>query len=333
LLFMDIRRIDVRDQAAFGAWFAVYDAAGRHDLPGWPRWLQRELRVVHESSDYQEAELWLAMDAGAAVGAAAAHYPLKDNPALAMVEVVVGPDARRHGFGTALLREVADRAAARGRSSLLTEIAASRDHARPPGVAFAEAHGFTRRSTEAIRVQRRPFQFGRLTELEAEAKRRAAGYRLESWRGSMPEEYLAEYARLAGRMSTDAPLDDLEYEPEQWDAERVRVSEDRRARMGREWWCTVAVAPDGTLAGMSDISLAEDDDRSAFQGDTIVDPPHRGHRLGLLLKIANLRAVLADRPEMHSVWTWNATSNRHMIAVNEKLGYGRAGWGAAYQRD
>lgn len=198
---------------------------------------------------------------------------------------------------------------------------------------FAAAHGFTRRVVDAVRVQRRPFQLDRFAALEAEAKPRAAEYRLVSWRGRMPEEYLAEYARLTGRMSTDAPLDDLEYEPEVWEPERVRMAEDRRVRMGREWWCTVAVAPDGTLAGMTDISLPTDAPHDAFQGDTIVDPLHRGHRLGLLLKITNLRAVLADLPGLGAVWTWNAASNSYMIAVNEELGYVRAGWSAAYQRN
>src|SRR5690606_3270613 len=176
------------------------------------------------------------------------------------------------------------------------------------------------------RVQRAPFQLGRLAELEQEALPRSAGYRLESWRHRVPPEHLAGYARLAGRMSTDAPLGDLDYEPEVWDPARVLATEQRRARMDREWWCTVAVAPDGSLAGMTEIMAARKNNRDAYQGDTIVDRDHRGHRLGLLLKVANLRALLADRPDVSSIWTWNAESNRFMISVNEKLGYVKAGW-------
>ena len=148
-----------------------------------------------------------------------------------------------------------------------------------------------------MRVQRPPFQLQRLGELEREALPHAANYELVTWHGRIPDEHIGEYARLAGRMSVDVPMGDLDYEPELWDVERVRIGQDRLRRMGRDWWCTVAVAPDGTLAGMTEISLAIDEDHTGFQGDTIVDQPHRGHRLGLLLKIANLRAVLADRPE------------------------------------
>ncbi|HSI92576.1 MAG TPA: GNAT family N-acetyltransferase [Jiangellaceae bacterium] len=330
---MDIRTIDVRHPGELAAWFAVYEAADQFDMPGGPWWLERELRVRHESTDFRDVTLWLAEDAGRAVGAGVAALPLKDNPRLADVEVFVRPDMRRRGIGSALLRELAEHAMAQRRTSLLTAISGEREGEPTPGIVFAEAHGFTRRMTEARRVQRPPFQLARLAELEAEAMPRAEDYRLVEWRGQVPDDWVAEYARLAGRMSTDAPLEDLEYEPEVWDTERVRDAEARRARMGRDWWCTVAVAPDGTLAGMTDISLAVDNDRSALQGDTIVDTLHRGHRLGLLLKIRNLRALLTDRPGVRAIWTWNAASNRFMIAVNEQLGYVRAGWGAMYQRD
>jgi hypothetical protein len=83
---------------------------------------------------------------------------------------------------------------------------------------------------------------------------------------------------------------------------------------------------------MTELMLPIDSDEWAYQGDTIVDPPHRGHRLGLLLKIASLRAMLADRPGVKAICTWNAGVNKHMISVNEQLGYVEHGWGAEYQR-
>ncbi|HEU0041201.1 MAG TPA: hypothetical protein VFQ15_02510, partial [Jiangellaceae bacterium] len=73
-------------------------------------------------------------------------------------------------------------------------------------------------------------------------------------------------------------------------------------------------------------------DECAFQDTTIVDPAHRGHRLGLLLKAANFRSLIHDRPGVQAVWTWNADSNSQMISINETLGYRPEGWSAAYQR-
>ena len=59
----------------------------------------------------------------------------------------------------------------------------------------------------------------------------------------------------------------------------------------------------------------------AWQGITIVDPGHRGHGLGLLVKLENLLRTRKERPELRYVDTWNATENVHMIAINEAIGY------------
>ena len=48
---------------------------------------------------------------------------------------------------------------------------------------------------------------------------------------------------------------------------------------------------------------------------------HRGHRLGLLLKLEMLRWLAETEPALETLDTWNAESNRHMVAVNEALGY------------
>ncbi len=48
---------------------------------------------------------------------------------------------------------------------------------------------------------------------------------------------------------------------------------------------------------------------------------HRGHRLGLLLKVAMLELLAATEPGLERIATWNAASNAPMIAVNDALGY------------
>jgi hypothetical protein len=47
----------------------------------------------------------------------------------------------------------------------------------------------------------------------------------------------------------------------------------------------------------------------------------RGHRLGLALKVANLRLLQRERPDILSVTTYNAEVNAHMIGVNQRLGF------------
>lgn len=58
-----------------------------------------------------------------------------------------------------------------------------------------------------------------------------------------------------------------------------------------------------------------------WQEDTLVLPAHRGHRLGLRIKIDNLLQVPTFEPALRLVDTWNADANSHLIAINEALGY------------
>lgn len=329
---MRIRPIKTVDDD-FAAWFDVQSTARAADDPDGPRWPMSELRVVYKGTEHHDAMLWLAEDGGRTVGAALLGLPMRDNLTLAELDVFVRPECRRRGFGTALLDVLETSAGELGRTSAVAYTSGPARSPSTPGTAFAEHHGFTHRITEISRVQRPPYPLEAIAEAERSAQPAASDYEIVTWRDRVPDEYILEYARLESRLSTDAPLGDLEYEGEVWDEARIRESERRRALMGRSSWSAVAVAPDGTLAGVTVISLANDSDEVAFQETTIVDPAHRGHRLGLLLKAANFRALLAERPGVQAVWTWNADVNAQMIAINETMGYRVHGWEAAYQRD
>ena len=47
---------------------------------------------------------------------------------------------------------------------------------------------------------------------------------------------------------------------------------------------------------------------------------HRGHRLGLRMKLAMLDWLREDRPDVEAIDTWNAAGNVPMIAINDALG-------------
>jgi hypothetical protein len=53
----------------------------------------------------------------------------------------------------------------------------------------------------------------------------------------------------------------------------------------------------------------------------MVLPGHRGHRLGLAVKLAGHRALRAEVPDCQAVVTSNADVNQRMNAINEALGY------------
>jgi hypothetical protein len=66
--------------------------------------------------------------------------------------------------------------------------------------------------------------------------------------------------------------------------------------------------------------MAEEVDK-VHQWATIVNREHRGHRLGLAIKAANLRAVQRAFPERTAVYTSNSEQNDNMVAINEKMGF------------
>ena len=58
-----------------------------------------------------------------------------------------------------------------------------------------------------------------------------------------------------------------------------------------------------------------------LQADTAVSRAHRGHRLGLLLKIDMMRWLAEAEPQLEVMETWNNADNGFMVRVNELLGY------------
>jgi RimJ/RimL family protein N-acetyltransferase len=122
--------------------------------------------------------------------------------------------------------------------------------------------------------------------------------------------------------ANDMPRDVGE-EEEVWDAERVRDQVDGlRARRGRHVYTIAALhAASGEMAAITDV---EADPESPTWGDqllTAVTRPHRGHRLGLLVKAAMLEWLAVAEPQLERIITGNAAVNQHMIAINEQLGY------------
>ena len=188
---------------------------------------------------------------------------------------------------------------------------------------MAAAAGFRRALVQARRVlDLTEVDEARLSALEVQAWRHADGYELVGWTGPAPDEHVAGYAALVGRMSTDAPLDDLDLEPEIWDVDRVRRRDVLVAAQGRTVLVTAARhVASGELVAFSDVAVTRHDPENAFQWDTLVRRDHRGHRLGVLVKVANLRRLLAAAPSARRVHTWNADSNSAMVAINEAIGF------------
>ncbi|WP_277210826.1 GNAT family N-acetyltransferase [Isoptericola croceus] len=285
---------------------------------------------------------------GDVVGAATLWGDLDDNRTWADVTVMVHPRHRRRGIGTALADRIEAEAADDGRRTVLTEVAfgepapgdrlltpptdtghAPADH---PGVAFALARGYRLEQVERRSVLSVPVEPARLERLAADALEHAPGYRLHTWHDEIPATWLAGFAALETRMSTDVPSGEMDWAEEVWDTGRVRDLVARHHESGDGFVVTAAEhVATGELAAMTMLLFPTDDGESADQEDTIVLQAHRGHRLGMLVKAVNLQALARRRPSTRRVHTGNAAENAHMLAINEALGF-RAEGGSATLR-
>ena len=111
--------------------------------------------------------------------------------------------------------------------------------------------------------------------------------------------------------------------PTEWDATRVRERiNGLRPVFGMHDYTVAARHDDtGELAALTEMAVDPADPGWGHQVFTVVTRKHRGHRLGLLLKIAMMELLATTEPQLERISTWNAESNEHMIAVNEAMGY------------
>lgn len=286
------------------------------------------------------------------LGIGSTWIPLQDNTSSADVWVGTRPDARRRGVGEALWQHGLAQARAHGRTVLqawtgyAAEPAAGDPDAidpptgsgRVPGqdaaTRFALAHGFGLEQAERHSVLEVPVDPAALARFRAEAKAKAGeDYELVSWGDAVPEQHIDSYCELLRSMSTDAPSAGLTIEEESWTAERVRQQEANQRDQGMHSIVVAALhRPSGELAGYTALQIEEDKAPPVYQDNTIVRADHRGHRLGMLLKVANLQRLATEHPQGERVHTWNAEENDYMLSINVALGFRPAGGAAAWER-
>ncbi|GAA0625239.1 GNAT family N-acetyltransferase [Sporichthya brevicatena] len=312
---MDIEQLD---PARIDEVVAVLAAAHAHDLPDDPPFAPgyEGRRILHPTPD-EPTTHWVAVDGGRVVGLVQLTTPELDNTSTGLVELTVHPEFRRRGVGRLLWNHVADRALASERKLLIFEArlgSAGEEFARS-----LDAELGTRDARRRLVVD--DTVRARAAGLESTARAHGTGYTVHSFVGAVPEQFAEGLAYLNGRMSTDAPLENLEWEPEVYDVERLRGREAAAAKQGLEVHTTVAVDAEGTVAAFTHLALTPETSEHGWQWNTIVDPDHRGHRLGTWVKVANLAHLLRHRPTVRTLLTWNAVSNSPMIAVNEAMGF------------
>ena len=250
---------------------------------------------------------------------------LQDNLDRAEVAVHVLPEHRRRGLGRALGRRLEEEARTLGRTTLYAEVqwdvGGGSDGSGRAGAEFARDAGFDLALSDVQRELDLPVADDVLDALAHGAAPHHAAYELRSFVGAVPDDLVTGWTVLLGSLSTEAPTGDLDLEPEDISVEAHRDAEEVVRRQGRTKYNTVALDADGDVVADADLAAIVHEPARAYQWGTLVRRAHRGHRLGLAVKVANLRLVQRERPDIERVITWNAETNAHMVAVNEQLGF------------
>jgi GNAT superfamily N-acetyltransferase len=316
LTWIDPTHLDERDVA--GA-VALLVAAQTVDAPGdAPLTRNGFLADIRNGWDGDPTIAALHRDKrGRVVGVLEVGFSSWDNQHLGFVEVTVDPEARRQGIGRALLEAGIDRVRAAGKTLVLTG-----SYHSPAAVALCTSLGFELAITEVKRRQDLlTLDWTALDHDYALARAGARDYDLLRLTGLTPDDLLDDVATMSAAIN-DAPIDDLEVEDEVINADRIRKFERGQLERGRRTHRVIARNREtGELAGHTMASVEADHPGFGLQFDTSVVRAHRGHHLGLLLKIEMLRWLGDIEPQLRTLDTWNAATNAHMIAVNELLGY------------
>ena len=272
------------------------------------------------ATTHKRLRSWVALLDGSPAGVAT--FELEDDDANRHIAasdwIAVRPVFRRKGVADALLGVALDVLAAEGRTSLQLW-APQRDE--DIGRVYAERLGLSLRLEERCsRVRSADLEEDVIGGWLAEAESRTDGYRLVELGDVCPEEYLDPYLEAITAMD-DMPTDDLDWSVAPTDEELVRSREEAWRRRGYIVARTLALAPDGSGAGFSELFVSRHRPQLAHQGDTGVVPAHRGHGLGRWLKAANLRTAQRLAPGFDVIETYNAQSNPWMLDINVAMGF------------
>jgi GNAT superfamily N-acetyltransferase len=318
---MQSRPIDVHEDAQLRRFHEIGWRAEMEDGRPWNTFQTYDEMAVamREPSPGQRVDAVGTFDGDRMVGGGIVWLPLDDNRDKAFVFPAVEPDLRGRGIGGELLEALVEHVRGLGRTEVMSGSSYRFDEREDsPALRFAAAHGFRQANLEVVRQLRLPVPDA-LDEIDAEVAAHADGYEVHTFVDGLPEELLESYCFLLNQLAVDAPTGELDFEEETFTPEAFRHESARDRKVGRTVLRSLAVK-EGVTVAHSDLLLRPSGSRGVQWG-TLVHRDHRGHRLGAAVKVANLRRLQRDRPDITEVVTQNAEVNEQMIGINARLGF------------
>lgn len=296
--------------ADYGRYVAIVNAS----FPDYG-WTVEEVR--HEDGGWDHSRYFrrrlLAEDASGVVGVAdASHWRNRFQPDNYNVDVVVEPGARRRGHGRALYERMEATLRDRGGRLLRSGVKESMTE----GVRFARANGYVELSRDwesrldLAAFDELPFS-GAFTRI---AEQGVTLTTLAEELSRDRDEALRKAFELHEETRRDVPSPDP---ATPGDPALFRRELEGPTALHDAYF--IAVGPDGTWLGESNLWASLADPTFLWQGITGVRREARGRGIAMALKLETLR--YGRTHGKREIKTWNATTNRPMLRINEALGF------------
>jgi GNAT superfamily N-acetyltransferase len=317
----EVRSFDPTDEPLLRRWWEVnHQGALERPVDLSPPW-EAARRYLPVPGTGRDVLFFAAFEADRVVAAVRLDNPTLGNTHLGFGELVVDASHRRSGVGSACLELMEETVRAQGRSALLIDVHVPMAGSVSAGQRFLERRGYAVANVEVTKTVDLAATEGLWPALEARAAERLGDYRLLWFVDPVPAEYATDVCAMYGRFLGEVPSGDVDLRPQPWDIERLRAVEDNRIRTGTRHLMVAAQAPSGELVGYTAMSLCSVAPRLADINSTLVLDGHRGHRLGLAMKVLLHQRAREVFPDTEVIVTGNADVNSYMNAVNDQLGY------------
>lgn len=299
---------------------ADYPALAALQQAVWPKQTVSADSLQHDDQELQahpvKPHFWRIVaedEGGRVVGAASAvQWPGMFDPHRYHADLMVLPEVEGRGVGRALAEAVWAHLQARG----AREILAGTQEDRPRGLAFLAHWGFA----EAMRF------FDNVLDVQtfdpapfAAAAQLAPGYRAVSLADLSTElgADAAWAAYFAGFVQARADV------PRTGEASPVVESEFRKRETNPQFWPEAVLLAvhneSGEVAALTELWLDPADESRLTTGLTGTARNHRRLGLALALKLKSIEQARARGAA--KIWTGNASTNRPMLNINERLGF------------
>ncbi len=322
---LEIRLVDPADADEMRMFQEVYEQAERAEFADADVYtLEDAVAVLARTPLGWLYRGYAAFESGQMVGEALIIASTTDNLRTADFWVWVPPQHRRRGVGRQIAKHVMRECRELGRDVLQTTATYPFERrADHPYRRFAESLGFTLANTEIERRLLLPVREDLLDRLAVEAAPHHRAYSILPVVGPIPAELAQGYCDAINRLTIDAPSGDLVVEERLRTPEILADQEEEIREQGRTRVSAFALDSAGSVAALTSSVASAPGEPGVNQWATIVRPGDRGHRLGMAVKVAQIRTIHESFPDKRYITTTNAETNAHMVGINEALGFER----------